>query len=582
MDADPIGGSSFGDRVLDYSPWSFWVEADEPRKTRQRDHQRRLLEHGETHSLGDDCFVSDLASVGNDELQLGDRTYIAAGAYLTGSLRAGRDCTVNPYAVLRGRIRLGDAVRIGAHTSLLAFNHTMSDPDTEVFRQPITTKGITVGSDVWIGSHVVVLDGVTVGDRSVIAAGAVVTKDVPAGAVVAGNPARVLRWRVPSLAPATTATGATLGGGEGLPERLAAFGDRARRQADQVLERSWDPARTMFVDKPGAAVTVRAQCDAIEIADLLLGRGPDQLCVEDQVRRLRSWQHPDTGLISPLVTADKPPIADPPRLQDPDTAYHVLCVGYALDILGSAFPLPVRAVARLTPADLVDALESLPWQRNAWLAGHHVDTYGTAMLWNNRLGEPGQPGAYEALIGWLTTRADPSTGVWGAPSGAEGLLQMVNGFYRASRGTFVQFDVPVPYPERVIDTVLAHHRDPRYFRPGRHNACNVLDVAHPLWLTRHTGYRGDEKLAVARQLLLDAIPRWATDQGFSFQAPDPTTVGLDATAPGLQGTEMWLTVIWLLADLLGLSAQLGYHPRGIHRPEAADDLPPSRKGRPTR
>ncbi|HEY5788491.1 MAG TPA: hypothetical protein VIT65_27340 [Microlunatus sp.] len=83
---------------------------------------------------------------------------------------------------------------------------------------------------------------------------------------------------------------------------------------------------------------------------------------------------------------------------------------------------------------------------------------------------------------------------------------------------------------------------------------------------------------MARQLLLDAIPRWVTDRGFSFQAPDPITGGLDATTPGLQGTEMWLSVVWLLADLLGLSAQLGYHPRGIHRPEAAERLPPSRNG----
>ena len=67
--------------------------------------------------------------------------------------------------MVRGEITLGDAVRIGAHTSLLAFNHTMTDPDVEVFRQPITSRGITIGNDVWIGSHVVILDGVTVGTR---------------------------------------------------------------------------------------------------------------------------------------------------------------------------------------------------------------------------------------------------------------------------------------------------------------------------------------------------------------------------------------------------------------------------------
>jgi hypothetical protein len=196
------------------------------------------------------------------------------------------------------------------------------------------------------------------------------------------------------------------------------------------------------------------------------------------------------------------------------------------------------------------------------------------MLWNRRHGDLGQPGATEALFGWLTTRADPSTGMWGMSSRAEGLLQVVNGFYRASRGTFAQFDVPPPHPERVIDTVLAHVRDPRYFRPEHHNACNVLDVAHPLWLTRQTGYRAEEVQTVARQLLADALPRWTTGQGFAFQAPHPSTVGVPATVPGLQGTEMWLALIWLLADLVGLSGQLGYRPRGIHRPEAATQLIP--------
>jgi acetyltransferase-like isoleucine patch superfamily enzyme len=563
MDVGEAPGSPFGDRVLDYSPWTFWSAASDESKAQQLDFQRRLLASGGAQSLGEECFISGLASVQNDELRLGDRSYIAAGAYLTGSLRAGRDCTINPYAVVRGRVSLGDAVRIGAHTSLLGFNHTMSDQEIEVFRQPITNKGITVGNDVWIGSHSVVLDGVEIGDRSVVAAGAVVTKSVPAGAVVGGNPARLLRWRVPAMAPTATAAGS-----DGLAVQLTDFGDRARRETEEILARSWSPDCAMFVDRPGTQVTVRAQCDAIEIADLLLRQPPSQLSADQQVARLHSWQEQESGLVAPLLTDGRPASAGA-DLRDPDTAYHVLCVGYALDLLGSAFPVPVRAVSQLSAADLVTALDALPWARNAWLAGHFVDCYGTAMLWNQRHGDLGQTGATEALFGWLTTRADPSTGMWGMPSRAEGLLQIVNGFYRASRGTFAQFDVPLPHSERVIDTVLAHVRDPRYFRPERHNACNVLDVAHPLWLTRHTGYRAEEVQTVARQLLADALPRWTTRQGFAFQAPHPGTAGVPTTTPGLQGTEMWLAVIWLLADLIGLSGQLRYRPRGIHRPEGA-------------
>ncbi|HKP07118.1 MAG TPA: acyltransferase, partial [Microbacterium sp.] len=179
----------------EYSPWDFWSEASPAEREAQLAFQQTVVAGRDDHELGDQCFLSELASIDNDSLRLGDRTYVAAGAYLTGDLRAGADCSINPYTVIRGRVAMGDGVRIGAHTSILGFNHSM-ESGTPVFRQPLTSQGIEIGDDVWIGSHVVILDGVRVGSHSVLAASAVVTKDVPAGAVVGGNPARFIRWRV--------------------------------------------------------------------------------------------------------------------------------------------------------------------------------------------------------------------------------------------------------------------------------------------------------------------------------------------------------------------------------------------------
>jgi acetyltransferase-like isoleucine patch superfamily enzyme len=559
------GEDVFRRSELDYSPFRFWAEATDEEKSRQLSLQGHLTRR-ENHELGDTCFVSELASISNDELRLGDRTYVAAGAYLTGSLVTGRDCTMNPYTVVRGDVRMGDSVRIGAHTSILGFNHTMSDPLTEIWRQPVTYRGITIGNDVWIGSHVVVLDGVQVGDRSVLAAGAVVTKDVPAGAVVGGNPAHVLRWRVPELASTDLAPAQV-----DLTACLRDFADAVRSQAEGILVRAWDSERRLFTDRPGAGPTVRAQCDAIEIADLLLGRAPSQLPAEKQAARLRSWQDPSTGLIGELKP-DGSQETPPTSLLEGGYNYHVLCVGYALDLLGSCFPSPVRILADSSPQELVTAIESLPWRTDAWVSGHWIDVVGTALFWNTRMGEPGHSGTSEALFGWLLTRADPETGLWGSRTPGEGLLQPVNGFYRASRGTFAQFGVPVAHPERIIDAVLQHARDERYFRPHVQNACNVLDVAHPLWLTRGTGYRAAEVTRLAAKLLADAIGHWTAGEGFGFRAPSPGSSGLPDTVPGLQGTEMWLAIIWLLADLLGVSDALGYRPRGVHRPEPAGRL----------
>ncbi|HEX5859331.1 MAG TPA: acyltransferase [Microbacterium sp.] len=540
---------------FEHSPWDFWSRADDDARRRQRELQRDLEARHPGYAFGDRAFVSELASIDADVLALGDRTYIAAGAYVTGSLRAGRDCSMNPYTVIRGDVTLGDGVRIGAHTSILGFNHSM-EPGIEVFRQPLTSSGIRLGDDVWVGSHVVVLDGVTVGDHSVLAAGAIVTKDVPAGAIVGGNPARFIRWRV---APDAA---------DDLRARAQEFGDRARAQALDVLERSWNPELGLFVDRPGAGVTVRAQCDAIELADLLLGTAPPQAPTEVQRRRLRGWQDAASGAVAPLDT-DGTQRTDA-GWDDPDVAYHVLCVGYALRLLDDDFPAPLGLVANMDAGALVRFCDDLPWDDRAWHSGHWVDALGTALHHAVRRGDPLPDGSVDALFGWLLTHADPATGMWGAGTPDEGLLQPVNGFYRASRGTFAQFGMPLPYPERVIDTVLEHVRDERFFSTANQNACNVLDVAHPLWLTRDTGHRSAEVREVARRLLGDALSFWVDGQGFGFRAPGGED---EDRVPGLQGTEMWLAIIWYLSDLAGLSDALGYRPRGVHRPEPAPTGP---------
>lgn len=449
----------------DYAPWNFWSTASEESRRRQREHQAALADEHADWSFGDECFISELAALDAESLDLGDRSYIAAGAYLTGTLRIGADCSVNPSTVVRGDVVFGDGVRMGAHSSVLGFNHSM-EPGTPVFRQPLTSRGIRIGDDVWIGSHVVVLDGVTVGASAVLAAGAVVTKDVPAGAIVGGNPARLLRWRVPPVDSPPESNR--------LHARVSAFAETARSDATTLLSRCVDPTSGLYADRAGAPPTVRAQGDAVEIADLLLGSTPPGSDPSELIERLRGWQDPATGAVPPLGSVDIP------GWDDGDTAYHVLSVGYALDLLGSEFAHPVGLVTRATAESLIARLDALPWDTDPWNAGHHVDAIGTALLWARRRGDRIAPGVTEALFGWLVTHADAASGMWGRPSADRGLLLVVNGFYRASRGTFAQHGIPVPHPEAVVDTVLRHARDERWFAPSRLDACNVLDVAHPL------------------------------------------------------------------------------------------------------
>ncbi|WES63838.1 DapH/DapD/GlmU-related protein [Microbacter sp. GSS18] len=89
----------------------------------------------------------------------------------------------------QGGITIGDGALIGHNVVIATINHPL-DPDRRADNVP---SPVVIGDKVWIGSNAVILPGVTVGDGAVVAAAAVVTKDVPAGVVVAGVPARVIR-----------------------------------------------------------------------------------------------------------------------------------------------------------------------------------------------------------------------------------------------------------------------------------------------------------------------------------------------------------------------------------------------------
>ncbi|MFI7855735.1 sugar O-acetyltransferase [Pseudomonas promysalinigenes] len=86
-------------------------------------------------------------------------------------------------------VRIGDDCQIGPCVQIYAADHPL---DPEVRRSGLESgRPVTIGNNVWIGGAAIVLPGVTIGDNAIVGAGSVVTRDVPAGATVVGNPARV-------------------------------------------------------------------------------------------------------------------------------------------------------------------------------------------------------------------------------------------------------------------------------------------------------------------------------------------------------------------------------------------------------
>ena len=492
-------------------------------------------------SFHETAYVAAEAAIFTEHLVLGEKSWIAGHALVRGDVEFGAHTTVNPYAMISGKVRCGDGVRIASHVSIVGFNHGFDDPTVPIHTQKHETLGIVIEDDVWIGANAVVLDGVTIGRGAVIAAGAVVSRDVPSMAIVGGVPAKVVRYRGQSAKKDSAAI-------------LTRFGAAAKDQVQDVLASYREDGHYVSREADGKMRrSARHRNDAIELAagfDTL----PEGMDVAATLAELQAIQDPVTG----LFPDPHRPVAEGQAMRDDGLAlYNVLSVGYAIEVLGGR-PLHQVAAVELGAPELCDWLEGLTWRERAWGAGAAVDAIGTALYFNARYFTTGR--ARETLFGWLAMRQDRATGLWGSTTPDEGLLQPANGFYRLTRGTYAQFGLPVPNAERATDSVLLNYRNYGGFSGQTYTACNLLDTIHPLWLCLKQGdYRRAEAEAIARAVIGRAEERWVAGQGFAFA---------DGQVPSLQGTEMWLSVIHLAADLLGLEGEFAFVPKGVHRTRA--------------
>ncbi len=137
-------------------------------------------------------------------IEIGENTIVMHGAVLhvynfrgmpQSGIKIGRDSLIGEYCVIRGQggVTIGDRVYTSPFTQLLSVNHVFDDPNRPFVEQGITAQGIVIEDDVWLGAGAVITDGVRVGHHSVVAAGAVVTKDVEPYSIMAGVPAKFIK-----------------------------------------------------------------------------------------------------------------------------------------------------------------------------------------------------------------------------------------------------------------------------------------------------------------------------------------------------------------------------------------------------
>ena len=128
-------------------------------------------------SLGNYSVIESFACINNavGDVIIGDHTRIGL------------------HNTIIGPVDIGNHVNLAQGITVTALNHNFSDTNKRIDEQGVSTNPVTIEDDVWIGANAVILPGVTIGEHCVVAAGAVVTKDVPPHSLVAGIPAKVIK-----------------------------------------------------------------------------------------------------------------------------------------------------------------------------------------------------------------------------------------------------------------------------------------------------------------------------------------------------------------------------------------------------
>ncbi|MFT5050718.1 MAG: acetyltransferase-like isoleucine patch superfamily enzyme [Chlamydiales bacterium] len=161
-------------------------------------------------SVGHGVKIEELAEVqclSRRGVTLGDRVTIGRGASIRPSsyyghepgegLEVGNGTAIGAFSWIgaSGFVSIGRDVMFGPRVVILPENHVFEDPTATIKSQGVVREGVVIEDDCWLGANVTVLAGVTIGQGSIIAAGAVVTKDVPANSIAGGVPARILKQR---------------------------------------------------------------------------------------------------------------------------------------------------------------------------------------------------------------------------------------------------------------------------------------------------------------------------------------------------------------------------------------------------
>jgi acetyltransferase-like isoleucine patch superfamily enzyme len=166
--------------------------------------QPKYLQVGRNFVAQDHCEINCLSQKG---ISFGDKVTVGSYALIRPTnlyggepgvgLKVGNQSSIGPYSYIgcSGYIEIGNNVMMSPRVSIYSENHVFSNTSIPMIEQGVKRSFVKIEDDCWIAANAVILAGVTIGRGAVVAAGSVVTKDVPPYSIVAGNPAKVIKSR---------------------------------------------------------------------------------------------------------------------------------------------------------------------------------------------------------------------------------------------------------------------------------------------------------------------------------------------------------------------------------------------------
>ena len=122
--------------------------------------------------------------------------YMGGHSAISKDLIAGKYVYIGPGCLIPPKVAIGKYTMFAPKVSILGGDHIFTDPETPIiFSGRPEMPATNIGEDVWIGASALIMAGITIGNGAIVAAGSVVTKDVPAYSIYGGNPAKLIRMR---------------------------------------------------------------------------------------------------------------------------------------------------------------------------------------------------------------------------------------------------------------------------------------------------------------------------------------------------------------------------------------------------